>query len=490
MSLVSKNILYLSVSRVLALILLFIAYTQVYRYLGPFGTGQYQFVLSYVTLFSVIVDFGISQLLTKETAENPSEAKKYFYNFLFIEFFLVLILYAVCIGISILAKFDPIVIKAVAVAGVGMMLNGLCFPFLTILSGFQDLKRVALINFVNTLINVAVLFLAIWAHKYIVFMATQQILFGISSLLIYNKFIRRHITDLRYGEWRDFLSTGFIKQILRKAVPFTLLVGFSTIYNRIDVVIVSKMLGFAETGLYTAAYKFVDVMNFFPAVIAHSLYPMFAGEMAKKGAEAIRSFFERYVRLLIVLALPLAVGAGIYSDEIMHIIAGPEFTKSVPVLAVLAWAVAVLFIYTPANALVISQLTRWAVIFTASNVVLNIVGNIILIPVLGIIAPALMTVISESLQGLGYYWSIRKFIFKYRVARYFLKPVLACLLMGGVLWIIKPLGVFVGAVVGVIVYLFVLWTVKFIDQEDRNLFNSLLGKFKPIYDKVNLVLNR
>jgi len=67
---VSKNIFWLTFSRAIALGLLFLAYTQLFRYLGPFGSGQYQFVLSYVLIFSTIVDFGVQQFITKRMAEE------------------------------------------------------------------------------------------------------------------------------------------------------------------------------------------------------------------------------------------------------------------------------------------------------------------------------------------------------------------------------------------------------------------------------------
>jgi O-antigen/teichoic acid export membrane protein len=81
MAAVSKNIFWLSVSRVLGLLLLFFAYTQLFRYLGPYGTGQYQFVLSLVTIFGIVIDLGISQYVTKKIAEDHTQAARYFYNF-------------------------------------------------------------------------------------------------------------------------------------------------------------------------------------------------------------------------------------------------------------------------------------------------------------------------------------------------------------------------------------------------------------------------
>ena len=45
--------------------------------------------------------------------------------------------------------------------------------------------------------------------------------------------------------------------------PFALLVGFSAIYNRIDVVIITALKGYIQTGYYTAAYKIFDLLGFF-----------------------------------------------------------------------------------------------------------------------------------------------------------------------------------------------------------------------------------
>jgi O-antigen/teichoic acid export membrane protein len=67
---VSKNIFWLTLSRVASLLLLAVAYFALFRYLKPFGSGQYQFVLSYVLLFSTVVDFGIQQFITKKISET------------------------------------------------------------------------------------------------------------------------------------------------------------------------------------------------------------------------------------------------------------------------------------------------------------------------------------------------------------------------------------------------------------------------------------
>ena len=97
---VSKNIFWLTLSRVAALVLLALAYFALFRYLGPFGSGQYQFVLSYVLIFSTVVDFGIQQFITKKISEDPANTKKYFQEFFSFEAVIALLLYALLILVA------------------------------------------------------------------------------------------------------------------------------------------------------------------------------------------------------------------------------------------------------------------------------------------------------------------------------------------------------------------------------------------------------
>src|SRR3954470_7183731 len=94
---ISKNILWLTLSRLGALVLLAAAYFALFRYLKPFGSGQYQFVLSYVLLFSTVVDFGIQQFITKKISEDPANTKQYFQEFFSFEALVAVLLYGLLI---------------------------------------------------------------------------------------------------------------------------------------------------------------------------------------------------------------------------------------------------------------------------------------------------------------------------------------------------------------------------------------------------------
>jgi O-antigen/teichoic acid export membrane protein len=462
----SKNIAWLTISRVVALGLLFVAYQQLFRYLGPFASGQYQFVLSFVTIFGIVIDFGIQQYVIKKMSEDTSQVKRYFQTFVAVEVVLSVAVYGALMLVTSLADYDPQVKRGIALAGLGIVLNGLCYPYLAVMSTYVDLKKVAGINLLSSVVNAAMIFLAIAFHRSFVFIAAQQIIAGGLSLGIYHHLVRRYIGRPEALKALWSFDAPLMRRMLIAAIPFALLVGFSTLYNRLDVVLISHVLGYEQTGLYTAAYKFFDLISFFPAVISHSLYPVFAALLSQGNIGDARRLLERYLRLLIAVAIPLGVGGSLLAGNIIALLAGPQFAQAGPILAVLVWAPAILCVYIVVNTMVISQLTKRAMVITGINVLVNVTGNILLLPRFGIVAAAIMTLVCESLQAVAYFYFVRTNITTYRFWRFFPRPLIAAFVMGVVVYFVRGLPLPVAVVTGAAVYAGMLVLLGFFKPED------------------------
>ena len=476
MNTVSKNIFWLSASRTLSLVFLFFAYSQLLRYLGPVQYGQYQFVLSFVLLFSTVVDFGIQQFITKKISEEPSKAKKYFHSFLTFEILVALSLYIVLLSTAFFGHYEKTVLIAITVTGLGMVANALTYPFLAVMTAAQDLKKVALINLINSCVNFTFIFLAIWFGKHIVFLASIQLVFGIIDLVIYRVFITKHIQKPEVFKTLTDYDLSIIKNILKSGWPFVLLVGFSAIYNRIDMVIITRLLGYEQTGYYGAAYKIFDLLAFFPAIVSHSLFPHFSSLMIQGSVIKVRENLEKYLRIMIVGAIPVAFGGTILSKQLIVLVAGDRYVQAAPILSILVWAPAILSIYIPLNSLVISQLTKKALVVTGVNVFVNVIGNLIFIPYFGLKAAAYMTVFSELLQGTFYFYFIRTSITGFRFFSLLWKPLLSGLIMGFVLFSVSLSNVFAAIASGFCVYVLGLLVLGFFEEQDLLFAQSFFKK--------------
>jgi O-antigen/teichoic acid export membrane protein len=471
----SKNILWLSVSRIISLVLLFLAYILLTSYLGPYRYGQFQFVLSYVTIFGVVIDFGIQQYIIKKVSEDRSQAKKYFHNFLGVQIIIALIVYGSMVAIAFYNGYEPVVLKAIIVAGLGTAINGMTYPFLAVMTVFYDLKKVAFLNFLSSIINVAMIGITVLVHGGIVLLTAQQVIFGVVGVVLYYSMVQKHIGKPKLVQGLLSVDKKLVKSMLKAALPFALLVGFSTVYNRIDIVLITRILGYAQTGLYSAAYRFFDILAFFPAVVNHALYPLFATLMAEGKMAEIKDILEKYLRFMAALAIPIGVGGTLLAKSIIGIL-NPDYAAAAPVLMILVWAPSILFMYIVVNALVVSQLTKFAMVVTGVNVVVNVIGNIILLPRIGIRGAAIMTIVSEFIQGAFYFYFVRRKITDFRFFSLIWKPIVASGIMGVAVLYVRFLPLFLTVGVGVAIYAISLLVLRFFHRDDWAYIKTLFSR--------------
>lgn len=458
------------------MVLLFLAYIFLTKYLGPYRYGQFQFVLSYVTLFGVVIDFGIQQYVIKKISEDRSQAKRYFQNFFAVEILLSAIVYIAMVAVAFYNGYEPIVTHAIMLAGFGAAVFGLTYPFLSVITAFYDLKKAALLNFLSSMVNVIMIFLTIKLHGGLMMLVVQQLIYGVIAVFLYYRFIQKHIGKPEILKGFANLDWPLIRTIFKAAVPFALLVGFSTVYNRIDVVLITKILGYAQTGLYSAAYKFFDLLAFFPAVVSHALYPLFATLMAEGKREEIREILQKYLRFMAAIALPMGVGGTLLAIPIIGILS-PEYASAAPVLAIVVWAPVILFMYIVVNSIVVSQLTKFAMIITGVNVIINVVGNLILLPIYGIKGAAIMTIVSEFLQGIFYFYFVYKKITHFKFFSLIWQPIIASAIMGVAVWYTRSMLPWpVVVLIGGVVYGAILVVLRFFKKDDLALLKTLLSR--------------
>jgi O-antigen/teichoic acid export membrane protein len=471
---VAHNIFSLLLAKVFSMILVFIGYAFLLRYLGNYQAGQFQFVISYVLLFWVVVDFGIQALVIKKVSEDLSQSRKYLGNFFAVELVLALGVYALLSLIAYLNHYEPAVQHAIYLTGFGMFLNALSIPFTAIISAHEDMHVLAVINFFDSVINFGIMLGAVLLKQGIVFLALVQVLMGVMHLLVYSSLIRKYVPNLQFWSFIKTPDRALMKGLFRSALPFGMLVGFGVIYNKIDVVILQHIRGYAETGLYTTAYKFFDLIAFFPAIVSSSLYPHFASKIQQGKMEEVKNSLQNYTRYMIAAALPLAFGGALLAPKLIAILGGQDFLAGFAALQVLVFGAAILLIYSAANSIMISQLTRYAVIITCANVFVNIIGNILLTPRFGFMAAASMTVVSELVQAVAYFYFVRTKIVNFHVIRFFTKPLLASAIMVLVLFPIRNQPVALTISIGFVVYAIVILLLKYFKPEDLSAVRKLV----------------
>jgi O-antigen/teichoic acid export membrane protein len=133
----------------------------------------------------------------------------------------------------------------------------------------------------------------------------------------------------------------------------------------------------------------------------------------------------------LVLGLPIAVGGWALADQLIPFLFKAAYLPAVPALQIVIWAAPLMFTseFLGYVVLIAGQERRVArsVIISTS---VNVVANLLLVPMFGLLGAAIMTVLTEAVLVGQYLWILRAMLRRFNWGTTLLRPLLAALSMG------------------------------------------------------------
>jgi O-antigen/teichoic acid export membrane protein len=194
------------------------------------------------------------------------------------------------------------------------------------------------------------------------------------------------------------VSAGAARALIRRAVPFGLLMAGFALYYRVDMIMLEWLATRGELGRYAAAYRFLDAVIVLAAALGGPLFPRLSSVALTAPHEA-RRLLETGWRPLLALGLPLTIGTLAVADELIARLFGTQFTGAAPLLRLLILGTLPLFWVNVAGHALIAADRVWPLVGVyALSALVNVAGNAVLIPRWGAGGAALATVVCEWLN--------------------------------------------------------------------------------------------
>jgi O-antigen/teichoic acid export membrane protein len=471
---VAKNTFYLTMALVGQKILAFVYFTLLARFLGAEAIGKYSFALAFTTIFSIIADFGLTNVLIREIARNKEKANEFLGTFLIIKIILALLAYFIAITVAFFFYYQPLTIQLISLSGLVMFLDSFHLCFYGILRGLHNLKFEAVGMVVSQLITLIFGVLALGAHLSLHFFILS-LAFGSLWNVIFSFFIIK----------KQGLSfhLHFQKEIARLlffyTLPFALSGIFTKIYAYIDTVILQALKGDIVVGWYSVAYKITYAFQFLPLALSAALYPALSSTW-KENKTLANWIYDRALIYCLLTSFPLAIGIFILAPEIIPFLFGNEFRNSIVPLQISILGLISIFLYFPIGALL--NATDHQVINTkliGLTMIFNIVLNILFIPSLGAIGSSIAALSANTFLFLTALFSSKKILSPSPLVKInFFKISFASVVMAIIIFLAKtfifwPLAVMIGG----FIYLLLIFLLKVISKKDWQKFIHFF-KFK------------
>ena len=210
------------------------------------------------------------------------------------------------------------------------------------------------------------------------------------------------IVRYRSGRFLNRISLKRSLNILKLSYPFALLILLMALFNRVDSVMLERLLpdGKIQAGIYAQSFRIFDAASQFSFLFAMLLLPMFSRMLSRK--EEVGELVRTALSLLMVASLSLVLLSVFYNHEIILLLY-PEAGPSSPVIFSLLMGgflfVSVSYVY--GTLLTANHNLRQLNYLAATTVALNVGLNLILIPSLSAVGAAIASLASQMYYAIG-----------------------------------------------------------------------------------------
>lgn len=455
-----KNTLWLglgtSLNKILSLALIIFA-AQV---LGAEEYGKFSFALSFIYLFIVLFDFGLSPIITREFARGK-EKKEEFYSIISLKILLSLGTLTMILLGSFLTISEKDIRMTILILALFLAINSFWSMFNSFFHARQKMEYEAIFDALQVLIIFGLGFFILFNYpssenlSYAYFVSASVTLVFVSIFFHFKIFPLK--INFNFSVWRKFLTMSW---------SLALIGLFGVIYGYIDSVMLGYWKMFAENGWYNAAQRIIIASLLPMGFIGASFYPALS-KFSHESKEKFQKAWDAEVEIMILLAFPLIVGGIVLAPQIIYAFYPFEFTPSILVLQILILTVGPIFLYRPFyDAMIVLNQQIKTFWVTVAGAIVNVILNFILIPKYSLYGAAVATVITNFLiLGIIMYFT-KKFTFiQFPILRFFsnfLAAGVSCALMYFVLrkLLIYSTNIFLLVVLGTAVYFIVLLGIK------------------------------
>ena len=471
---VAQNTSFLTVASVLQKVISFFYFIFVARLVGVENTGVYFFAITFTTIFTVVADFGMGPVLTREAARFSDRAETYFNTVFWTKIMFGLGAYGLIVFFANVLNYPESTKLLIYISGITMFFDNLTTAFNSVFRARKNLvyESMAVIGAQFTTLVIGTF--ALFNHWPLVWLILAYTIPSFLNLLFMSQMLKRV-----YGFVIKFVwNREVFKIFLATALPFALAGIIGRLYSYSDSLLMSKMLTAKELGWWSVPYKITFAFQFVPVALSASIYPVFSSLFISE-RDKIGHLFEKAWRYLFVVVFPLALGIIAIADPVVKHAFGAQYAPSIWPLRILLLSLIFGFLTFITGALLNAtnkQKIQTGLVSVA--LVVNIILNLILLPIFNITGAAIAALVSNAmLCGLGLYFSTRQVEINLKNIWHYLNQTLwPAIAMAVIVYILSfKLHYLITIVIGGIVYLGLLYFTKVITKD---IFLMILNKVR------------
>ncbi|MFN7398561.1 MAG: flippase [Sandaracinobacter sp.] len=365
------------------------------RTLGPEQFGLLSYAIAAVAVFSAVSTLGFGELLIREFVRYPDRREIILSSALLLRLLAgVLTLLLTCAFILVWEKGDQQLFGIVMIIASGPIAQAIDVVDLYF-QAENKVMGIVLLRNVSFLAVCTARVIAIQADAPVeIFAAITTVELILVGLLIWAR-----------AKWAGIgLALSNVRKaesirLVREAWPLMLRLLAIGIYMRVDQLMIGRMLGSGDVGVYSAAVRISEVWYLVLVAASQAATPRLAALHAGD-QELYRLRLIQVMRALAILSVLVAVCMSLAAPHLIAFLYGPGFAAASDVLIIHVWAgLPVALGLVAGTWLVNSGLVRFGLYQAIAGAIVSVGANLILLPIMGIAGAAIAALLSYMVSA-------------------------------------------------------------------------------------------
>ena len=366
---------------------------------GAESYGLYFAVLNFTFLFNMLLDMGITNFNNRNIARHQQLLQKHLSGIITLKLLLGTVYMAVVFAVALIIGYRGFQLWLLFWMAINQFLNAFILYLRSNISALMMFKTDSCLSVLDRLLMIVFCGILLWGgvtretFRIEWFVYCQTAAYSIAALTALVIVISKgRLTRLSW-------NPTFFLMILKKSLPFAILYLLMSFYNRIDSVMLERLLpagvGASEAGIYASAFRLLDALVMIAYLFSVILLPLFSKML--KNNENITPIVKSSFSLLFLFSVTSVVLLELFRLPVMDLLYREHVAESAAVFRFLiAGIIPISFTYIFGTMLTANGNMKLLNITAIAGIVVNMVVNLLLIPRLQAVGAAVASLSTQS----------------------------------------------------------------------------------------------
>lgn len=393
---------------------------------GAESYGLYFALFNFSMILNILLDVGITSFNNRNIAQHRFLLHKHLSNIVGLKLLFAVVYAVFSLGIAAIIGYGKVQFHLLFFLIINQFLVSFTLYLRSNISALHLFRTDSMLSVLDRLLMIIICSILLFTNITGGIFRIEWFVYAQSAAYVLTTIITLLIVVSKSGRFTVRINRSFALVFLRKSYPYALLILLMAFYNRIDSVMLERMLpdplGKQEVGIYAQAFRLLDAVAMFGALVAGLLLPMFSSMIKKK--EPVAPIVSLAVSLLFVPSVIIAVSSLLYDRDIMELLYHSHIEDSADILGLLMTGfIGIATTYIFGTLLTANGSIRELNYMAAGGMVLNVTLNLVLIPQFFALGSAVASMITQLCTAIAQV-VIAMHIFKLRPGRIFVLRML------------------------------------------------------------------